>query len=527
MTVTSLFIKGVSLDAVRMTVDTHLANILRDTTDATGARYQGHIAAMEVTVMDKHDLVNDSGIDFERFEIEIVFAPLRIVDLETASNLCSAMAKVVGIILAEELQCEAVAVHNFQQIIWRRAKGENLSQNLFEQQHGAAQVKESLKHRSSATQALRIGTAATIVFLTACTLGRLPHALHESPKTLEDSVPDTLGRLSPDSVGRNEDGKVVAVTLSMKPVEDSVIAQIATLSDVVMLRLDFTDITDACIPDILKMAELELLDLSGTQISDPSIRTLGKLNKLKVLRLKCLDISSETLDILLQTIPNVRIETGWSAVALNDDWLRRLSRWPRIEDLRLDAEVTDSAISVLRSFPRLKKLDLSGTRFSPQALQVLGSASSLRELNLHGSSVVDETMTHVNQLESLEVLDLSRVPISDKGISCLRNLDKLVSLRLEGTRITDKGLAALSRMQQLKVLNIQETNVTDVGCMHLVLLARLEVLIANFTLIGDAGLMQLRALNNLKVVELIGANVTATGAERLTASVPNLHIVYD
>ena len=106
-------------------------------------------------------------------------------------------------------------------------------------------MKESSKHRSSATQALRIGATAAIVFLTACTPGRLPHALHESRKTPEHSVPDILDRLSPDSVGRNEDGNVVAVTLSMKPVEDSVIAQIATLPDVVMLRLDFTDITDA------------------------------------------------------------------------------------------------------------------------------------------------------------------------------------------------------------------------------------------------------------------------------------------
>jgi len=50
---------SVPLCAVRMTVDAHPGNILRDTTD----EYQGHIAPMAVTMVDRHGLVHDSGIE--------------------------------------------------------------------------------------------------------------------------------------------------------------------------------------------------------------------------------------------------------------------------------------------------------------------------------------------------------------------------------------------------------------------------------------------------------------------------------
>jgi internalin A len=233
---------------------------------------------------------------------------------------------------------------------------------------------------------------------------------------------------------------------------------------------------------------------------------------------------------------------------------------------------TDKYIHLLKSFPDLKSLDLSGTTVTDKGFETIPELKSLTELNLYDTRITrlglsklqnsspqlkiikrsvipqrikdlggtvrfkdgvengpvvgvvfdkdnefrDEFMPLFKPLKSLGQLILFNTTITDVGLKELRGM-KLTTLSLNGTKITDAGLKELKDMN-LRVLGLRGTQITDVGLKEMRDMMTLTVLDLNNTQITDDGLKQLRGLKNLKMLYLQGTLITEVGLNELQES---------
>jgi hypothetical protein len=96
------------------------------------------------------------------------------------------------------------------------------------------------------------------------------------------------------------------------------------------------------------------------------------------------------------------------------------------------ADITGKTAVYLESFPKLRKLDLSGTKFNNVDLLHLQGLTELRELYL-GNTRVGDDVEPLGKLVNLEVLDLSNTLVRDTGLHHLRGLTRLKRLSLSGS----------------------------------------------------------------------------------------------
>ena len=208
--------------------------------------------------------------------------------------------------------------------------------------------------------------------------------------------------------------------------------------------------------------------------------------------------------------------------------------------------VTDSGLGVLAGHPKLRRVNLSGTRVTSNGLRLLSNAkkeldvqadavsiAGLDHLNefgvkvrlnadqqpvsvaMSGVTVGDEHLEAIGKLESLKVLDLRETGITDDGLKSLNNLTNLERLNLVGTPVSDEGLAALVPLSGLKTLLLSSTSVTDEGLEHVAKLTNLERLNLIGTTITDEGLKHIARLEHLTSLSLGGRGITDKGLETL------------
>jgi Leucine-rich repeat (LRR) protein len=86
----------------------------------------------------------------------------------------------------------------------------------------------------------------------------------------------------------------------------------------------------------------------------------------------------------------------------------------------------------LEAFPKLRKLDVSRTKFNNIDLLHLEGLTELRELNL-GSTKVGDDIEPLSKLVNLETLNLANTLVRDTGLHHLRGLTKLKRLSVGGS----------------------------------------------------------------------------------------------
>jgi hypothetical protein len=116
----------------------------------------------------------------------------------------------------------------------------------------------------------------------------------------------------------------------------------------------------------------------------------------------------------------------------------------------------------------------SGCTATDQNLLPLKTFSKLRLLNLAGTRVTDSGMARVAELPGLQDLDLWYTNVGDKGIARLRGLHNLRHLNIEHTKVTNSGLAYLKDLPNLEVVYLAETAVDDNGLVALAKCRRLK-----------------------------------------------------
>src|SRR5580700_6605674 len=227
-----------------------------------------------------------------------------------------------------------------------------------------------------------------------------------------------------------------------------------------------------------------------------------------------------------------------SQTRIGDHGLRLLKDAPAIADLNLRyAElITDQGISALKTWKRLKRLDLEGTKVTDSTLRHLSALTSLEELNIGFVLVTDAGLEALTSLTNLRELNLGGNKLTDAGLQALRQLPGLTFLDLGGAQRTDSGLwsvsvtqpglEAIATLKNLRHLRLEETLIGARGLETIKGLSRLERLdLHDCARIGDDAIPILAAMPMLHSLDLTGAKVTAAGLETLRRAKPDCVIL--
>jgi Leucine-rich repeat (LRR) protein len=198
--------------------------------------------------------------------------------------------------------------------------------------------------------------------------------------------------------------------------------------------------------------------------------------------------------------------------------------------------VSDGELAMLGRVPTLRQVDLSMTRVTDLGLRSLRTASALEEvnlyyaelitdeglgavrgwprlkrLNLRGTKASDNALEYLSATPELEWLDLGYSQITDSGLYRLAGLTKLKTLVLGGNKLTETGLASISELPAIERLDLGGKQRTDSGLWSVS--------------ISEAGARVLVRMTGLKELRLTGATVSAEVVRSLRESLPQCKIV--
>lgn len=214
------------------------------------------------------------------------------------------------------------------------------------------------------------------------------------------------------------------------------------------LLIPHTPVADTTAKAIARLDRLERLDISGTQISGAGMEALAALKNLRELRLDGTNLPDAGL-ARFGTLPELQALSAAGCRGVNGvefttevnqggfPKLRMLNvpgtrfalaglpgaaRLETLEHLNItDCGATDEAIGALGGSRRLLILEAASNNFGVSGCAALSKARTLRELHLdNNQSIKDECFNSLKSLRSLEKLFLTRTACTEAGIRKLK-----------------------------------------------------------------------------------------------------------
>ena len=244
------------------------------------------------------------------------------------------------------------------------------------------------------------------------------------------------------------------------------------------LNLRGTDITDISLPYIAELTALRSLDISYTQLGDVGIESLPALVDLEELNLGGTRISGINLKSL-KLLPKLRklsfngiqrrnANACWSPLITDLD-LDTIALLSGLEDLNLGIgvslgrtgvavgngncrvaggiKITDLGLSKLTALKKLRRLDVSGAKITPNGLRSL-QGLPIERLSLWNCTTVDDTAAAVlASMRTLANLDLSYTGAGDSTVEKLSALPQLKYLYLTDTKVTAAAAEAIRKQK--------------------------------------------------------------------------------
>ena len=293
--------------------------------------------------------------------------------------------------------------------------------------------------------------------------------------------------------------------------------------------------------NLIARALRDLGELSTRRLVFPSDRSMGQLTirgefnidavpavlgearntvrvpfgKTVVLRLdaSCSDLSP--LERLDPDDLNGLIDEWPDFVNLNDDALRPLARFTRLEELRLGrTEITDHVFDGFPSLHELRVLVVDETAFGDAAMARLEGSVWMQRLDLSFTQVTGDGLRALHNMTALRELSLYGTEVQDADLSLLQRTPDLRNLNLGLTGVTNEGARHIRQLQAMEVLHLGGTAVTDAVLDHLADLPKLRELVLWETAITSAGADRLRSFKALRYLDI---DKTAATPEALAA----------
>ncbi|HYO83400.1 MAG TPA: hypothetical protein VES20_18495, partial [Bryobacteraceae bacterium] len=199
-------------------------------------------------------------------------------------------------------------------------------------------------------------------------------------------------------------------------------------------------------------------------------------------------------------------EANFRSTWIDDSDLRRVGALPDLLSLSLaHTRITDLGFRELKTLGSVTDLDLYyAEQIGDGALTVVRNWKQLRRLNLRGTKITDAGVAQLAEHPTLEVLDVGFTLFTDGGFDPLTSMPNLRELAAGGNKITDAGLSFLRSMPKLRRLDLRGTQrtdsglwaaaVTDRGAESIATLQELEELRLSNAKLSEAALARLKAL---------------------------------
>jgi internalin A len=262
-------------------------------------------------------------------------------------------------------------------------------------------------------------------------------------------------------------------------ITDAAMSYLRSMKSLKRLVLHGTDITDVGMPYIAEMTNLRVLDVSHTMLGNVGLESLPALSDLEELKLGGDPINGTNLNFL-KLLPKLkklsfngiqRRNAGacWTPTLIDLD-MDTISLLANLEDLDLGVgvslgkggkpaapgggnctvtggiQVTDLGLSKLAKLKKLRRLDVSGAKLTPEGIKVLEGLPQLERLSLwYCTDLDDSAAATLASIPTLTNLDVSYTAIGDKGLQSLAALPKLKLLYLTDTKVTPEAVASFHK----------------------------------------------------------------------------------
>lgn len=244
--------------------------------------------------------------------------------------------------------------------------------------------------------------------------------------------------------------------------------------DITGVHLRGSFISDADLDALAAIPTLETIDLAETRVTDLGLLRLKGLKNVRELNLLYAELITDEGLAVMRTWTKVE-RLNLRGTKVTDNTLALLAGKDSIRTLDIGyAEVTDSGLQYLPKLKGLKELAFGGNKLTEVGLEVLRGLPNLTHLDIAGKqrtdsglwfvAVTDIGLDPIASLTELRTLDISGSPVSTKGIQRLAGLKKLERLNLyQDKRITDDAGAVLAGMSSLKWVDLKESGMTAKG----------------------------------------------------------------
>lgn len=189
---------------------------------------------------------------------------------------------------------------------------------------------------------------------------------------------------------------------------------------------------------------LEVLDLHGNQLSEIPIG-FRRLERLQTLNLSKNKLSLDALEVICQ-IKNLR-ELNLASNALAGTLLENIGQLTNLEVLDISSNQLEALPSSIAKLTKLKKLNVSGNKFSGLSF---GSLISIVEINASRNKLAGTLITTGGAFEHLQNLDVSGNMLEAISSGMDVSMRNLLALTVDGNRLS--SLPDISSMYRLATL---------------------------------------------------------------------------
>lgn len=345
-----------------------------------------------------------------------------------------------------------------------------------------------------------------------------------------------------------------SLALLHQPITDSALRHVGQLTELKVLRLSETGVGDEGMECLSTLANLEELWLDDTLVTDRGIAALSALKRLRYLRLprRTTDAGLAHLSGLLQL---EEIDAS-HCTNITGAGIRKLECLPNLRKLSLSGfRWTDGDADEVPNFPKLEELSLGGTFVTPRAMQRLQKklpnariiAISGPNVDLTGEGLADPMWRADFFAKIADIRTLTLHEVHDEDLEHLVWFSRITTLKFSNTEITNDGLVHLKTMRNLRSLDLRETNVDDRGLVYLAPLLNLQSLCLSGDQIGlhlgslpklraldlshtdasDDDIEYLKHLTQLRKLNLYDTQISIAGYRQLCCALPACRVFYD
>ncbi len=240
-----------------------------------------------------------------------------------------------------------------------------------------------------------------------------------------------------------DDCEVLAIDLSLlgDRIGPEGLDLLAGCVDLIELNLQETDTDDRALGAVANLASLRRINLAKTNVSSAGLQHLSKLHGLE-----SIDLSETRVTSLqhLDGLPNLQ-GLDLNYCRLDGKELGRLPMHTGLKSVALNyvRNLSDNALTALKTLTSLERLELAGTSISDTAMDQIVAFTKLRDLDLSNTKITDAGAAKLGGLARLEQLRLNSTKVGDGTLQSLAQIKTLKHVDAVGTSVSASGVAAL------------------------------------------------------------------------------------